>query len=440
MNAQGKQISAKTAKKAYVSVIFVGLLGTFLFYDTFDVPAAGDATGLNHLSVYEGLVSDWNYAGSQGYTTYTNLISKKKVFRIIASNHNGSWNKEGASLAVIISSSFWETIWFYGSSALFALCLMGGFYFLRIRSMRARNNVLEKKVSEQAAQLEKFKNSQCEVVEKAHKAGMADIASGVLHNVGNVLNSVNTSSSLIREKIKKSKLSNFIQANAVLRENIDEIGQFISGNPKGKKLMEYYLSLEEPMKKEQDELLRLIGRLTEKTDLINEVIAAQQNYAGASRQMEAASLSEMIDNALSLQAGSIERHSLNVKKMLNATDQAIVNRSKLIHVLVNIIKNAIESMEDNHPENKYLVIETWLNSDMVHLSVTDNGKGIEPEHLEKIFSHAFTTKKNGHGFGLHSSANYMTEMGGKIEVASEGLGKGATLTLFLPKHTAVGYE
>ena len=97
-------------------------------------------------------------------------------------------------------------------------------------------------------------------------------------------------------------------------------------------------------------------------------------------------------------------------------------------------------MEDNHPENKYLVIETWLNSDMVHLSVTDNGKGIEPEHLEKIFSHAFTTKKNGHGFGLHSSANYMTEMGGKIEVASEGLGKGATLTLFLPKHTAVGYE
>jgi C4-dicarboxylate-specific signal transduction histidine kinase len=383
---------------------------------------------------------DWNYAETQGNASYTNIRSKEYVFRIIASNQNCVWNDKYASLAVNIPSSFWETIWLYGLIVLFALCLMGGFYYLKIRSMRARNKVLEKKVSEQAAQLEKFKNSQCEVVEKAHKAGMADIASGVLHNVGNVLNSVNTSSSLIREKIKKSKLSNLIQSNAVLREHIDDIDRFVADNPKGKKLMEYYLSLEEPMKKEQDELLTLIDRLTEKIDLINEVVAAQQSYAGASLQLKAASLSEMIDNALSLQAASIERHNLTVKTNLNATDRVTVNRSKLIHVLVNIIKNAKESMEDNHPENKYLVIETWLNSDIVHLSVTDNGKGIEREHLEKIFLHAFTTKKNGHGFGLHSSANYMTEMGGKIEVASEGLGKGATLTLFLPKHTAVGYE
>lgn len=388
----------------------------------------------------EGFDTDWNYVGTQRNATYTNLNPGDYVFRVKASNHDGKWNEEGASVAVIISPPFWQERWFYALSALGIMFLMGGLYRQKVQSIKGRNRILEEEVSERTRHLketmEKLKNSQNEVVEKAHKAGMADIATGVLHNVGNILNSVNTSCTLIKEKIKESKLDNFIQANGVLRENIDHIEQFVASNPKGKKLLEYYLKLEEPMKKERDEVISQTDRLTEKINLINEVIAAQQSYAGASLETEAASLSDMIDNALSLQAGSIERHSLNVTKKLNATDEVIVHRSKMIHVLVNIIKNAKESMEANHPENKNLVIETWQDGDLINLSVTDNGMGIKREHLEKIFSHAFTTKKNGHGFGLHSCANYMTEMGGDIEVTSEGEGKGATFKLMFPKITA----
>lgn len=398
----------------------------------------------NYAYMMEGFESEWNYVGTQRNATYTNLNPGEYIFRVKASNHDGVWNEEGASLAIIISPPYWQTTWFYILAVLVTLCIIGGLYHQKVQSMRERNRALEEEVSERTnhlkSTLEKLKNSQNEVVEKAHKAGMADIASGVLHNVGNILNSVNTSSSLIKEKVEQSKVDNLIQANGVLREHIDHIERFVADNPKGKKLMEYYLMLEEPMIKERDEIITLTDRLTEKIKLINEVIAAQQNYAGASLQMEVALLSEMIDNALALQAGSIERHSLNVTKKLNATDEVTVHRSKLIHVLVNIIKNAKESMEDNHPENKNLVIETWQNGEMIYLSVTDNGKGIKREHLDKIFSHAFTTKKNGHGFGLHSCANYMTEMGGKVEVTSDGEGKGATFTLMFPKLTDVSCE
>lgn len=384
----------------------------------------------------EGFESDWNYVGTQRNATYTNLNPGEYIFRVKASNHDGVWNKEGASLTLIISPPFWKTNWFYLLSALLTLGLVGGVYRMKVQNIEERNRVLEEQVSERTSHLKetlkKLKTSQNEVVEKAHKAGMADIATGVLHNVGNILNSVNTSSSLIKEKVSQSKLHSLIQANGVLREHIDHIEQFIAENPKGKKLMEYYLKLEEPIKKEQGEIVALTDRLTDKINLINEVIAAQQSYAGASLEMEVSSLSEMIDNALALQAGSIERHSLNVTKNLKATDEVTVHRSKLIHILVNIIKNAKESMEGNHPENKNLLIETWQDGGMIHLSVTDNGAGIKRENLDKIFSHAFTTKKNGHGFGLHSCANYMTEMGGKIEVASDGEGKGATFTLTFP--------
>ncbi len=163
----------------------------------------------------EGFEGDWNYVGTQRNATYTNLNPGKYIFRVKASNHDGLWNEEGASLALIISPPFWQTNWFYIFSALFTLCLMGGFYRLRVKSMKDRNRILEEEVSVRTNHLKetlkKLKTSQKEVVEKAHKAGMADIASGVLHNVGNILNSVNTSSSLIKEKVEQSKVNSLIK-------------------------------------------------------------------------------------------------------------------------------------------------------------------------------------------------------------------------------------
>ena len=398
----------------------------------------------------EGFDEKWTYIGNRNFVTYTDLSPDEYTFRVKASNNDGVWNEEGTSLSVTIIPPFWQTTWFYVIVALFISASGFGGYRYRVRSITAQNKHLEREVAERTSELDaknselgeknehleeilqELKETRDELVEKAHKAGMADIASGVLHNVGNILNSVNTSSSLIKDTIIKSKLDGFIKANKVLRDHIDDIGKFISENPKGEKIIQYYLKLEEPLKEEREQILAQSKRLEEKIEIINEVISAQQTYAGASIHANQALMGDMIDNALALQAGSIERHGLIVEKDLQATKPIIAQRSKLIHVLVNIFKNAKEAMSENAPENRKIIIKTWEDQEYVYLSIADYGPGINPEHLGKVFTQGFTTKKDGHGFGLHSCANYIKEMGGTIKVENRKGEKGAIFELSFP--------
>ena len=391
----------------------------------------------------EGFDKEWNYIGDRNFVTYTELPPGEYTFRVKASNNDGVWNEEGTSLAMIINPPFWRTTWFYLLSALFITGIIITGYRARVRGIKEYSKRLEKEVADRTDELNKknkdlkstlkeLEETKDELVEKAHKAGMADIATGVLHNVGNILNSVNTSATVIEDTVRQSKVEGFSKANQLLRENIDRIEEFIAENPKGKQLLNYYLKLEEPIKKERQKMLNQSKRLSEKVDLISEVIAAQQSYAGASMEADKASLDEMVDDALTLQSGSIERHGLTIKKDLKPIDPITAHRTQLIHILVNIFKNAKEAMVDNEPEEKLIKIKTWQEGNKVHLSISDNGHGIEKEHIDKIFTQGFTTKNEGHGFGLHSSANYMQSMGGEIKVKSDGKGKGATFTLVFP--------
>ena len=291
---------------------------------------------------------------------------------------------------------------------------------------------LTRKISEIEKIAERLRKAEEELEDKSQNEGMAEIAAGVLHNVANVLSSVNSSNTFIQDTAKYSKVDGLIKANKLLREHIDHIDQFIFEDPRGKKLLNYYLKLEEPLRKEREDIVTQSERLDEKISIINDVITAQQSHAVSSQITSETVLSEIVESTLSLQEDLVEDYKLDVTTDLKATTPVIAQRSKLIHVLVNFIKNAGESMEENHPENKKLTIKTWEDSYKVYLSVTDNGLGIKGENLDKIFSHTYTTKKKGHGFGLHSSANYMKEMGGKIKVSSEGRGKGTTFTLVFP--------
>ncbi|PAU95561.1 histidine kinase [Aliifodinibius salipaludis] len=394
----------------------------------------------------EGFDEKWNYIGNRNFVTYTELPPGAYTFRVKASNNDGVWNEEGTSLALVITPPFWQTTWFYLISALFIVGLVFTGYRLRVRSIKEYSRRLEKEVADRTDELNKknrdlkstlkeLEETKDELVEKAHKAGMADIASGVLHNVGNILNSVNTSATVIKDTVRQSKVERLSQANELLREHIDRVEEFIAENPKGKQLLNYYLKLEEPIQKEQQKMLKQSQRLSEKVDLISEVIAAQQSYAGASIEADQASLDEMVNDALTLQSGSIERHGLTIKKDLQPIEAITAHRTQLIHILVNIFKNAKEAMVENEPEEKVIRIKTWQEDNKVHLSISDNGHGIKKENIDKIFTQGFTTKNEGHGFGLHSCANYMQSMGGKIKVESNGKGRGATFILVFPSST-----
>lgn len=392
----------------------------------------------------EGFDKDWNYTSERRAATYTNLNSGNYTFKVKAANSDGIWGTNEASLSLIIIPPFWQTGWFY----VLAICLITGIitysYRTHVRSIFEHNKRLEKEVSLRTSELNEknqdlkkiltdLQNTRDELVEKAHKAGMADLAANVLHNVGNILNSVNISSSLINEIVDQSHLKNLKKANVLLRENLADIDNFILKDSRGKKLLEYYLKLEGPLDQEYEQLEVQNQRLSEKIGLIIDVVSAQQNYSNTGRIWESISLQQVVENSLIIQAGSYERHDIKIVKNFDVVDYVKVEKTKLIHVLINLMKNAKESIILQQPDEKRINIKLWQNDKKVYLSISDTGTGIEDQLLSKIFNHGYTTKKQGNGYGLHSCANYMQEMGGEIRATSHGSGKGATFTLSFSK-------
>ncbi len=313
---------------------------------------------------------------------------------------------------------------------LFYMAIIASTFYKQTRRLANIKMELEKKNKELAETLEELELTRNELIEKAHKAGMADVATGVLHNVGNILNSINASTSAMNETLKNSQIKKLEKANNLLREQINE---FVFEDPKKKMLLEYFLKIEEPIKKEYEYLTRQKNRLREKVDLITDVISTQQDLSKASSYTEEVNLQKLFEDTLALNAGSIERHGLTIERNYEDIPPIMIEKTKVMHILFNMLNNAKESMNEANVEEKVLKVRFWEDAEYVHLSITDNGVGIREENMNKIFSHGFTTKKTGHGFGLHSSANYIKEMKGKIRAFSDGPGKGATFRLSFSK-------
>ncbi len=286
------------------------------------------------------------------------------------------------------------------------------------KEVKELNKELEKRVRVRTAQLEA---TQAELVEKAHRAGMADIATSVLHNVGNVLTSVSTSSQMISKVLKTPTVDRVSMANQLLCDCF----KASYPNTKNEKLVRYYSCLEKSLRKERDTIRENSRRIQAKVEVIRDVIHAQQTYATRGFQKEESTLAEVIEEALAIQKNDIINHQVKVNLNLDNNPKIHIHKNKLIHVVVDLIKNACEAM----PDRKQMTISTETDHQHVYLKISDTGRGILPEHLNRIFNHGFTTKKNCLGFGLHACANAMTEMGGVIKVESKGLNMGATFTL-----------
>lgn len=272
--------------------------------------------------------------------------------------------------------------------------------------------------------------TQQQLIENAHRAGMADIATGTLHNVGNLLNSVKTSNRIIQDILRDSAYGGLQKANELLKENFDDIENFILKNPKGIKLLQYYLKIGENFGKEYQVLRLNNERLAEKIETIAEVISAQQNFAGAATLIENHNLANIINSALVMQQGTIERYGIEIQKSFNVLPDVPVQKTKLVHIVINLIQNAKDAMIANSEVSKYVIsVSTYAEDQHAIIRFADNGIGFSDETLKRMFNMGFTTKSKGHGFGLHSSANYMTEMKAEIWAESPGENLGATFYL-----------
>jgi signal transduction histidine kinase/streptogramin lyase len=394
----------------------------------------------------EGFDESWNYVNQLRSATYTNLSPGEYEFKVRVAYGDSLYAESERKLSVIIVPPFWMTNWFYLLVTVCMILTIYGVFQWRMRFIKKQNHELETEVRQRTSELREknedlekvlsdLKKTKMELVESAHKAGMADIASGVLHNVGNILNSVNTSSSMIEDKLKASKISMLRKANSLLVEHVDDLEGFIISDPKGKQLMQYYLKLEGPIVTENEYLREHAQRLSEKIKIINEVISAQQSYSRSPQHGEEVNLRELINETLTLFSGSIDKHGIHIDIESEEVRTVFAQKTKLIHVLVNLIKNSKYSLKKSETLHPRIELRLYEKDNAVCLDFSDNGMGIEKEHLSKIFNQGFSTKDDGNGFGLHSSANYMKEMDGAISVKSEGPGFGVTFTLILkPYH------
>jgi len=271
-----------------------------------------------------------------------------------------------------------------------------------------------------------------QLLDASRQAGMAEVSTSVLHNIGNVLNSVNVSSLLISETVGGSKVSSLPKVVALLQSHADDLPAFFTEDSKGRQLPGYLEQLAAYLQEEQETVLREVETLTTNIQHIKEVISMQQSCASMVGLVETLPVADMVEDALRLNVGAVERHGIELVREYAPVPPVSVEKHKVLQVLVNLIRNAKYACDDSGRQDKRITLRITQGKGRVLISVEDNGVGIAQENLIRIFSHGFTTRKEGHGFGLHSGALAAKELGGALKVSSEGPGQGAVFTFELP--------
>jgi C4-dicarboxylate-specific signal transduction histidine kinase len=302
------------------------------------------------------------------------------------------------------------------------------------KSVDERTRDLQVEIQERKETEAKLESTHKQLVDASRQAGMAEVATGVLHNVGNVLNSVNVSATLVAEHLKKSKADNLIKIAAMLHEHISDLGAFITSDPKGKLLPNYLSQLAGHLAEEQQSTLAELDLLQKNINHIKDIVAMQQSFGRVSGVAETVKITDLIEDALRIYAGALTRHQVQVVREYEELQPISVDKHRVLQILVNLIGNAKFACADSARKDRQLTLKVSNGDDRVRIAVIDNGVGIPQDNLTRIFNHGFTTRKGGHGFGLHSGALAAKEMGGALTVHSEGPGKGSAFILELPLH------
>jgi PAS domain S-box-containing protein len=272
------------------------------------------------------------------------------------------------------------------------------------------------------------------LLDVSRQAGMAEMATGVLHNVGNTLNSVNVSAGLVTERLRGSRVTGLARASQLLKEHTSSLSTFLTEDARGRQLPGYFITLSEHLLREREALLAEMSSLNESVEHIKAVVSMQQGHARQAGLVEQVAVAQLLDDAMKVHSLSLERHGIQVLREYDEVPPVMTDRHKLLQILFNLLGNARHALLDSGRQDMRLTLRVRQveGGGRLRIEVEDNGVGIAPEHLDRMFRQGFTTKKEGHGFGLHISALAAVDMGGALTCASAGRGQGATFTLELP--------
>ncbi|MBK1876251.1 ATP-binding protein [Pelagicoccus mobilis] len=430
------------------------------------------STSHNTFQIYiEGLDTEWGPFETFSFREVTNIVPGD--YTIIINCLNADGQQSSFYLPISIAAPWHKKSWAYALftllGVLFVVFIVWGYNRNQIRRRKRLEQLVNERTQEvedqntmlarQAEALEKqneelgekteeltattetltstlhqLQETQDQLLETARTAGKAEIAINVLHNVGNVLNSLNVSLNLVGDKMEKSKIGNLTRVASLLESHKDDIDTFLTQDPKGKAVPNYLIHLADTLTNEVDSIQHELGVMGEDVHHIKNIIAAQQTHAKTQSLLEEIDLRELCENALSILGSEVTRSKIEIINDIPASLTIENDRHKLIDIILNLITNAQDAIRDEDPAIGTITFSAqYIDDSTLQLQVTDNGSGIEPDTLKKLFRHGFTTKVDGHGFGLHSCANTAQALGGNLEIKSAGKHQGATAILTLPR-------
>jgi PAS domain S-box-containing protein len=316
----------------------------------------------------------------------------------------------------------------------------GSLHWVRITTALVREGDGKPEYSVEFVRDISARKESAEELERVHKqlmiasrqAGMAEVATNVLHNVGNILNSVNISASLVTERVKQSKAPGVSRLAALLQEKGAALGEFLANDERGKRIPEYLTSLGKQLLSDQKMALEELTSLRDNLEHIKDTVAMQQSYAKLCGVTETVAVADLVEDSLRLNAGAFVRHGVTLRREFNEVPPITVDKHKVLQILVNLVRNAKYACDESGRADKLLTLRIESAPAGVRICVIDNGVGIPAENMSRLFTHGFTTRVDGHGFGLHSGALAAQELGGSLLVTSDGPGRGATFILELP--------
>ena len=288
-------------------------------------------------------------------------------------------------------------------------------------------------ITERKQAEEELKKTHLELVKSSRLAGMSEVATDILHNVGNVLNSVNVSTTLMTKTLSNSKVPNLKKVTGMIRDHMEKIGTFLTEDPQGKHIPKYLTKVTKLLADEQADIYKKLLDLAGNVNHIKEIVNMQQSYAKVCGVEVSTTFDEVIEAAIQINKAGLKPNGIKVIREYAELGNVSIDKQRVLQILVNLINNAKYALVKNEKEEKLLTIGFYRHGeDRIRIEVADNGIGISKENVTKIFGHGFTTKRDGHGFGLHSGALAAKEMGGSLIVQSDGPEKGSTFTLELP--------
>ncbi len=284
-------------------------------------------------------------------------------------------------------------------------------------------------VTDEVRQASQRRGLELQLREVSRQAGMAEIATGVLHNVGNVLNSLGVSASMLQNRLRGSKAGNLSRIAGMLQEHRADLPAFLASE-RGREIPGYLQQLGGALAAENRESLAEIDAIAAHVGHIRNIVAAQQTHARRGGLTESVDLAELLDGAVAIHFTGID--GVDVRREYEPMEPLLLDRHKLLQILGNLLSNARHALRDQ-PENQRRLTLRLRRFDVrqVAIDVEDSGVGISAGSLARLFEFGFTTKKDGHGFGLHTCAILAKEMSGDLRAFSEGAGKGARFELRL---------